>query len=283
MNYRHGFHAGNFADVIKHALLARILVHLAAKPAAFRVIDTHAGAGRYDLRAAEAARTGEWRDGIGRLWNARLEPAVRDLLAPYLAVVAQFNRGEHLIAYPGSPEIIRAHLRPRDRLLACELEPHAAAALARNLAGDERVKAIAIDGWTALKAYVPPKERRGMVLVDPAFEQPGELARMADMFAAAYRKWPSGIYVLWYPIKRPEESDGFAPRVRDAGVAKALRLELAVAPLQAGAPLGACGLVVVNPPWRLEEEAASLLTALAAVLARSARAATKLDWIAREN
>src|SRR2546428_2744086 len=123
------------------------------------------------------------------------------LLAPYLDVIAKFNRGEQLVTYPGSPEIVRAHLRPRDRLIACELEPNAARALAHDLAGDERAKAIAIDGWTALTAYVPPKERRGLVLLDPPYEQPGELDRLVDRLAAAPRKWGTGIYPAWYPIK----------------------------------------------------------------------------------
>ncbi|MFL5040558.1 MAG: 23S rRNA (adenine(2030)-N(6))-methyltransferase RlmJ, partial [Xanthobacteraceae bacterium] len=174
MNYRHAFHAGNFADVIKHAVLARILVHLRAKPAAFRIIDTHAGAGRYDLTGAEASRTGEWRDGIARLLAAHLAPEVDTLLAPYRDVVATLNPDGELRVYPGSPEVARASLRPHDRLVACELEPNAARALMHNVARDERVRAVVIDGWTALVAYVPPKERRGVVIIDPAFEAPDE-------------------------------------------------------------------------------------------------------------
>ncbi len=148
MNYRHAFHAGNFADVVKHAVLARILVHLAAKPAAFRVIDTHAGAGLYDLAGAEAARTGEWRDGIGRLVAAELAPQARGLIAPYLDVVASFNRGRQVVTYPGSPALAQALLRPQDRLTACELEPNAARMLANQLGGDARITMVAIDGWT---------------------------------------------------------------------------------------------------------------------------------------
>ena len=157
MNYRHAFHAGNFADVVKHAVLVRILVHLRAKPAAFRVIDTHAGAGRYDLNGPEAARSLEWREGIERLVTASIGEQARGLLAPYLDAIAAFNGPGDLTSYPGSPALVRAFLRPQDRLLACELEPNAAAALARYLAGDRRSKALAIDGWTALHAYVPPQ------------------------------------------------------------------------------------------------------------------------------
>jgi 23S rRNA A2030 N6-methylase RlmJ len=165
MNYRHAFHAGSFADVVKHIVLVRILLHLRAKPAAFRVIDTHAGAGLYDLAGEEAGRSGEWREGIGRLLTAVIAEAARALIAPYLDAVAACNGGGRLAVYPGSPVLVRALLRPQDRLIACELEPNAAAALARNLRRDPRSKAVAIDGWTALTAYVPPKERRGLILI----------------------------------------------------------------------------------------------------------------------
>jgi 23S rRNA (adenine2030-N6)-methyltransferase len=279
MNYRHGFHAGNFADVVKHAVLARILVHLKAKPAAFRVIDTHAGAGRYDLTGPEASRTGEWRDGIGRLRTAPLDAAPAGLLAPYLDVVASLNPGEQLVCYPGSPHIVRAHLRTQDRLTACELEPTAARSLRRNLAGDDRIKAVAINGWTALNAYVPPKERRGLVLIDPAFEQPDEFAVLAERTLKAHRKWPGGIYLLWYPIKARREPEALAREFTRSGIAKVLRAEFTVAPLDPDGPLVGSGLVIVNPPWTLEGELAVMLPALAAVLERNGKSAIALDWL----
>ena len=171
MNYRHAFHAGNFADVFKHAVLCRILHYLREKPAAFRVIDTHAGAGLYDLAGREASRGGEWHDGIERLHGrASSRAPVAALLAPYLDVIGALNERGRLKIYPGSPALARAWLRPQDRLIACEIEPKAAAALRQNLRGDTRIKTLEIDGWTALAAYVPPKERRGLVLVDPPFE-----------------------------------------------------------------------------------------------------------------
>jgi 23S rRNA (adenine2030-N6)-methyltransferase len=282
MNYRHAFHAGNFADVVKHAVLARILLHLRAKPTAFRVIDTHAGSGRYDLTGAEAERTGEWRDGIGRIVAARREPAIDALLAPYLEVLSRLNPHQRLAIYPGSCEIARAHLRPQDRLIACELEPNAAHALARNFSRDERVKVVMIDGWTAITAYVPPKERRGVVLVDPAFEAPDEFTRLADRFAAAHRKWPAGTYVLWYPIKSRRDSDALAQRLERLAIPKILHAEFAVAEPRADDRLAACGLVIVNPPWTLERELAVLLPALVALLARDAKAAVRLAWLAGE-
>ena len=171
MNYRHAFHAGNFADVHKHAVLGRVLAHLRLKPAPFRVIDTHAGAGRYDFSRPEPARTGEWRHGIARVWEASLPAELQRLLAPYLGVVSAFNPSQTLGVYPGSPLIAQSLLRPQDRLIACELEPTSATSLAAALRNDRRAKTLEIDGWTALGAYVPPKERRGLVLVDPPFEE----------------------------------------------------------------------------------------------------------------
>ena len=162
MNYRHAFHAGNFADVHKHSILARVLLHLRLKPGAFRVIDTHAGSGRYDLCGSEATRSGEWHQGIERVWRAREAGAVHDLIKPYLDVVAALNPGGELRTYPGSPLIAQSLLRAQDRLIACELEPGSARALAATLRGDRRAKALRIDGWTAAAAYVPPPERRGL-------------------------------------------------------------------------------------------------------------------------
>jgi 23S rRNA (adenine2030-N6)-methyltransferase len=282
MNYRHAFHAGNFADVVKHAVLVRILVHLRAKPAAFRVIDTHAGAGRYDLNGPEAARSLEWREGIERLVTASIGARARILLAPYLDVVAACNGAGGLTSYPGSPAIVRAFLRPQDRLLACELEPSAAAALARYLAGDRRSKALSIDGWTALHAYVPPKERRGLVLTDPSFEDAGDFVRLGQALEAAHRKWANGIYLAWYPIKERAGPDALARRLRRSGIAKILRAELSLAAPRADNRLGACGLIVVNPPWTLADELATLLPELAAILSGAAGGTHRVDWVASE-
>jgi 23S rRNA (adenine2030-N6)-methyltransferase len=228
VNYRHAFHAGNFAEVVKHALLTRVIVRLREKPSAFRVIDTHAGAGRYDLTGPEPTRTGEWRDGIGRVAAAAFPTDVRCLLAPYLDAVAAFNPGGELRVYPGSPALAQALLRRQDRLIACELEPRTAAALEENLRGDRRAKAIAIDGWTALTAYVPPPERRGVVLIDPPFEAPDEFERMFDALARAHRKWRTGIYLLWYPIKDRRAIDAFHRALASADMPKILRAELLV-------------------------------------------------------
>jgi 23S rRNA (adenine2030-N6)-methyltransferase len=283
MNYRHAYHAGNFADVVKHATLCRVLTHLREKPAAFRVIDTHAGAGRYDLAGPEAGKTLEWRDGIGRLLNATLPPPIRALLAPYLDAIAALNPGGQLAHYPGSPVLAQALLRRQDRLIACELEPRAAAALERGLAGDNRAKAIAIDGWTALTAYLPPAERRGVVLIDPPFEQPAEFTRLGERLAAAHRRWPTGIYLLWYPIKDPAEVQAFTRRLVRLGIAKMLRVELILPTAGPDTGLRGSGLIAVNPPWTLHEELKLVLPVLAEVLSRGATSAVTLDWLAGES
>src|SRR5664279_2778595 len=282
VNYRHAFHAGSFADVFKHAVLCRILHYLRAKPAAFRVIDTHAGAGLYDLAGAEASRGGEWHDGIERLLAAQLTPQTAELLAPFLEVVGALNERGRLKTYPGSPALARAWLRPQDRLIACEIEPQAAIALRQNLRGDTRIKTLEIDGWTALGAYVPPKERRGLVLVDPPFEQDSDFFRLARGLAAAHRKWSTGIYALWYPIKGRSEPDALAKSLRRLGIGKMLRAELIVAPLSDPTRFNGCGLILVNPPWTLESELSALLPALAGILGRDGKGGFKLDRLTRE-
>jgi 23S rRNA (adenine2030-N6)-methyltransferase len=282
MNYRHAYHAGNFADVLKHAVLARMLVHLREKPGPFRVIDTHAGAGRYDLAGLEAGKTGEWRDGIARITRATLPAEARELLKPYLDAVAALNPDGALTAYPGSPALAQALMRRQDRLIACELEPQAAAALANNLRGDARAKAIALDGWTALTAYVPPKERRGLVLIDPPFEQPGEFTRLAQGLAGAHRKWPTGSYLLWYPIKEAAEVKAFAGKLARLAIGKMLRVELIVESASAADGLRGSGLIAVNPPWTLHGELQVLLPALARALSRAAAGEVRLDWLTGE-
>ncbi len=282
MNYRHAFHAGNFADVVKHALLARVVTHLRKKETAFRVIDTHAGTGLTDLRSDEARRGGEWQGGIGRVWQHAFDAGVAALLEPYLSAIAAYNPGskpgvapdrERLPSpddtsvaapafYPGSPLLIRQWLRPQDRLIACELEANAASMLSRNLHGDARIKAIAIDGWTALNAYIPPKEKRGLVLIDPPYEQDDELQRAAQAVTAAHRKWPVGTILLWYPIKDRREIVRFGKSLAAFGLAKLLQIELSRAAV-AGKGLRGTGLLVVNAPWTLQSEAQILLPALA--------------------
>src|SRR5580692_11156500 len=216
MNYRHAFHAGGFADVIKHIVLVRILTYLQDKPAAFRVIDTHAGAGVYNLAGDEARRGGEWLTGIARILQARFSVPTAALLKPYLDIVRAFNPQRELTAYPGSPLIARALLRPQDRLTACEVEPKARKLLIDALRRDAQARVVDLNGWMALPAFVPPNERRGLVLIDPPFEAKDEFERLASGFAAAFKKWPTGSYLLWYPAKSRRATDELAQRVAQA-------------------------------------------------------------------
>ena len=285
MNYQHAFHAGNFADVHKHIVLTRILEYLRQKLAAFRVVDTHAGAGRYDLLGPQAARSSEWQDGIGRLFaiprsGAAGTDSMPALIAPYLDVIAALNPSGKLRLYPGSPLIVRAFLRRQDRLIACELEPKAAASLKGALHGDVRGKALVIDGWVALFANIPPKERRGLVVIDPPYEESVEFARLPDTLAQAHRKWPSGLYLAWYPIKTREAPDALARRLRRLDIPKILRCELSIAPPRADGALAGSGLVVVNPPYPLERELRIILPALTRLLAPTG--AYHVDWLSGE-
>ncbi len=267
MNYRHAFHAGGFADVIKHIVLVRMLLHLQEKPAAFRVIDTHAGAGLYDLTSSEAKRGGEWLTGIARIMQARFSEKTRALLTPYLDSVRAFSAGRELVAYPGSPLIARALLRPQDRLTACEVEPDARKRLIDALRRDAQARVVDLDGWLALPAFVPPKERRGLVLIDPPFEAKDEFDRLAEGFAQAFAKWPTGSYLIWYPVKSRRATDALARQVASAiatskPAGKALRLEFSVAPQATGAALASAGLLVVNPPWTLAGNLKAILPEL---------------------
>jgi 23S rRNA (adenine2030-N6)-methyltransferase len=267
MNYRHAFHAGGFADVIKHIVLVRMLAYLHEKPAAFRVIDTHAGAGVYDLTSEEARRGGEWLTGIARIMQARFSEKTEPLLKPYLDIVRAFNPQRDLVAYPGSPLIARALLRPQDRLTACEVEPKARKRLIESLRRDTQARVVDLDGWTALPAFVPPNERRGLVLIDPSFEQKDEFERLAEGFTEAFAKWPTGSYLLWYPVKSRRATDGLARHVAEVAGAgkpagKCLRLEFSVAPQAASPGLISAGLLIVNPPWTLMGELKAILPEL---------------------
>jgi 23S rRNA (adenine2030-N6)-methyltransferase len=280
MNYRHAFHAGNFADVHKHSALALVLLYLRLKSGAFRIIDTHAGSGRYDLHGPEAARSGEWHQGIERIWQPREWGAARELIRPYLDAVAAYNPDGRLQTYPGSPLIAKGLLRDQDRLIACELEATAAAVLTSALRGDRRCKALTIDGWTAAAAYVPPPERRGLVLIDPPFEEAADFAKLANVLAVAYRKWPSGIYLLWYPIKDRQAPNGLARELGKLQIPSILRSELMLGLPRSGAGLVGSGLIVANPPYTLERDLRILLAALCPLLSAEATAATV--WLAPE-
>jgi 23S rRNA (adenine2030-N6)-methyltransferase len=282
MNYRHAYHAGNFADVLKHTVLALALDYLKRKEQPFRVIDTHAGSGRYGLDAVQAMKTGEWRLGIGRLIGPDAEPlppAVAEVLAPYLGAVRAENTQNQLSVYPGSPLIARTLMRAQDMLVANELHPEDAALLKTALGRDRRVKLLALDGWVALKSLLPPKERRGIVLVDPPFEAEGELVRLAEGLEQALSRFATGVYLAWYPIKDPKPIARFHQALAKLDGPELLRVELLVQSDSVPDRLNGCGLIVANPPYALKGQLAVVLPELVRRLAIGPGALYRLDRI----
>lgn len=284
MNYRHAFHAGNFADVFKHLILARMLLYLTRKDAPLRFIDTHAGIGSYDLGSDEALRTGEWREGIGRLEAATLPSAIAPLIRPYLDALATHRaRMASPGAYPGSPALAAHLLRQQDKLALCELHTDDARTLVQNMRRDRRVNINPIDGYTALRAYIPPVERRGLVFVDPPYEQTSEFEWLAAAITAAWNKWPGGVYCVWYPVKNREQVNRFYEVLIQSGINKMLRLELSVG--QPGDDSGLVsnglvsnGLAIINPPYVLQDEARIILPHLSEILGRDKHA----GWLIEE-
>ncbi len=280
MNYRHIYHAGNFADVVKHAALALCLEHLKLKDAPFRVIDAHAGIGRYDLAGVEAGKTLEFSDGIGRLTGVDAAPIPEEAaaaLAPYLDIVRSLNDRGPLSLYPGSPEIAAGMLRPQDRMVFNELHPQDNRTLAAAYARDRRVKVMALDAWTALKALLPPPERRGLVLIDPPFEDRAEFEKLAAGLAEARKRFATGTLMLWHPVKDPAAVEAFYAAIARLDLDKTLRAELLVRAPSDVSKLNGCGLFIVNPPWTLKEKLAALLPFLAARLARGEGAGYRLE------
>lgn len=280
MNYRHAFHAGNFADVMKHVCLVALLRGLSRKDAAWCFLDTHAGAGDYDLSAPPSQKTGEYRHGIGRLWQSTngAPPA----LADYLAVVRPLI-GDDVTPrrYPGSPLIAAALARPQDRLIACELNPLEFASLGEACRSHGSVTLQPMDGYQALKAYLPPRERRGLVLIDPPYELPGELTRLPRELLAAHKRFATGVYALWYPLKDEGPIAGLKRQLKAAGLRRILQVELRLTPLVQGGMLHGCGVLVINPPWGFAQQMQAAMPALAAILAPGSGQG-RVDWLVPE-
>lgn len=266
MNYRHAFHAGNFADIFKHLILMLLVEHLRAKDKPFTVVDSHAGIGLYDLAGEAAKKTREYEGGVLRLMRAEaLSPPLsrfRDLVAD----IAGVEGGETIRRYPGSPRIVRRLLREGDRLQLVELHPEDAATLRRGFAGDRQTVIHAMDAYQALKALLPPTPRRGLVLIDPPFERTDEFDRLAQGLVEAQRRWAAGSYAIWYPLKARAPVDRFHRRLAATGIRRILDAELTLAPLDGERLLG-CGMTLIHPPWRLDTELAPALDELAALLA----------------
>jgi 23S rRNA (adenine2030-N6)-methyltransferase len=278
LSYRHLFHAGNFADVFKHALLTRLLLALNAKDTPWCYLDTHAGTGRYDLRHPWAQKAREYENGIGHLWTRRDIPAD---LKPYLATVHAENPDGALRFYPGSPLLAHRLARGNDRIVLTELNPADFAELKSALAGARHTALHLLDGYQALGAFLPPQERRGLVLLDSSFDRAREFNRIAKALKQAHARWPTGIYAVWYPLMEAPAMRGFARDVTATGVRKILRLELDIASAGAGTITG-CGLLVVNPPWHFDAEARALLDWLWRALSPSGGGGARVEWLVPE-
>ncbi|OKP77266.1 23S rRNA (adenine(2030)-N(6))-methyltransferase RlmJ [Ensifer adhaerens] len=282
MNYRHIYHAGNFADVLKHAVLARLVTYLQQKEKAFRVLDTHAGIGLYDLSSEEAQKTGEWRDGVGRLLEGELPPEIAAILAPYLSSIRALNSGSELTLYPGSPKLARMLFRPQDRLSAMELHPDDYETLHRLFDADFQSRVTELDGWLALGAHLPPKEKRGLILVDPPFEKEGEYERLVDGLARGYRRFTGGVYCLWYPLKQGAPIKAFHEALKALDIPKMLCAELSVRSDRETTGLSGSGLIIVNPPFTLKSELDLLLPFLKSRLGQDRFASSRCFWLRGE-
>ena len=267
MNYRHIYHAGNFADCLKHTVFSRIITYMQRKDKAFRIIDTHAGPGIYDLSSEEAQKTGEWKDGIGRLLEAQWSKKAKELLEPYFSAVEAYNSDGKLQFYPGSPMLARNLMRKQDRLTLNELHPEDFKSLSKHFAGDIQVKTQEISGWSGLKSNLPPKEKRGILLVDPAFEEKGDFFRMVRGAGEALERFSTGTMCFWYPIKHGLEMKEFNHDMTNVvGHPNTIVTELWVKDSQKS--LNGSGMVIVNPPFTLVNELRIILPEMAKILSQ---------------
>lgn len=269
MNYRHAFHAGNHTEVFKHSVLCLLLVELQRKPKPIMILETHAGAGRYDLLSDEAQRTGEAKNGIAIVFDKDIPTA-----SGYLDIVRGINTVS-LRYYPGSPAIIAALLREKDRLIACELRPDDAALLRAEFKADHRVHVHHRDGYQALKAFLPPPERRGLVFIDPPFEQTDEFDQLADALKLGLRKWPSGIFAAWYPIKDRSGVERLQRKYSTRST-PTISCELLLKPLD-GINLAGSGVLICNPPWQFEKKLRNLCVELLSAF-EARRGLYALNW-----
>ena len=277
--YRHQFHAGNFADVFKHALLVRLLLALGRKDKPYCYLDTHAGIGRYDLTHPWAQKLEEFRGGIERLWERTPVP---DLVKPYLEAVQAENPGGELRFYPGSPALARRFARPADRIVLTELNKDDCLRLHELLGSDPQVHVECMDGYQALKAFLPPRERRGLVLIDSSFDRAREFDRLTAALVEAHRRWATGVLALWYPLMEPHAMQAFERGVAATGIRKILKLELSIMPQWWSTSLRGSGMLVINPPYGFQQEATAILGWLWGALAKEGQGEHVVNWLSPE-
>ena len=278
LSYRHSFHAGNHADVLKHIVQSLILNALQQKETPFVYHDTHSGVGRYDLTHEWSEKTGEYKQGIGRLWQQADTPVEID---SYLGAVKALNQGDELRYYPGSPRIAHAHLRSQDRMVLSELHPSDYPLLEQEFARDRQVAIYKQDGFARLKASLPPKERRGLVLIDPPYELAKEYRDVVQAIAQSHKRWSTGIYAIWYPVVNRCDIEDMLDGLANLGIRKILQIELGVAPDTNQRGMTASGMIVINPPWKLESEMQTILPFLKQAIA-PATGHFKVEWVVPE-
>ncbi|EEX64295.1 23S rRNA (adenine(2030)-N(6))-methyltransferase RlmJ [Vibrio metoecus] len=278
LSYRHSFHAGNHADVLKHIVQSLILNSLQQKEKPFVYHDTHSGVGRYDLTHEWSEKTGEYKQGIARLWQQDHIPAELD---SYLDAIRQLNQGETLRYYPGSPRVARAHLREQDRMVLTELHPSDYPLLEQEFHRDRQVSIYKEDGFARLKASLPPQERRGLVLIDPPYELAKEYRDVVQAIAQSYKRWATGIYAIWYPVVNRCDIDDMVEGLQGLGIRKILQIELGVSPDTNERGMTASGMIVVNPPWTLESQMQTILPFLKQAIA-PATGHYKVEWVVPE-
>ncbi len=274
MNYRHVYHAGNFADVLKHAVSAQIIHYLQRKDGALMILDAHAGPGLYDLAGEQAQKTNEWQGGIGKIWNGAAHPS----LQPWLDVVHAANPDGELLAYPGSPKLFQSLLRPQDRLVLVEKHPQDHVLAEIEFGRDPRVQVHLADAYAHIKASVPPSERRGLVLIDPPYEEKDEHQKLVQGLAQALKRWPIGIYCVWYPIKARAQIDAFLADLKALDLPPTLVAELMIRSGDDPFRLNGCGLAILNQPWVLEETLTQMLPFLVQTLAPE-QGWQRLEWL----
>ncbi|MCG3736700.1 23S rRNA (adenine(2030)-N(6))-methyltransferase RlmJ [Vibrio cincinnatiensis] len=278
LSYRHSFHAGNHADVLKHIVQSLILNALQQKDKPFVYHDTHSGVGRYDLTHEWSEKTGEYKQGIARIWQQNVTPYA---IESYLAAIKALNNGDTLRYYPGSPRVARAHLRPQDRMVLTELHPSDYPLLEQEFQRDRQVSIYKEDGFARLKASLPPKERRGLVLIDPPYELAKEYRDVVQAIAQSYKRWSTGIYAIWYPVVNRCDIDDMLEGLANLGIRKILQIELGVAPDTNERGMTASGMIVINPPWKLESEMQEILPFLKQAIA-PVTGHFKVEWVVPE-
>jgi len=283
MNYRHAFHAGNFADVLKHVVLMMLVEHLKKKPAPFFYLDTHAGRGLYDLSEAQAQRSGEYKTGIGRLLEARKASLSAETSA-YVELVRESAGKDHsaITAYPGSPLIVARMRRPGDRMVLVESQAKEAASLAAALGRKRLLSVLDGDGYAALKAHLPPRENRGLVLIDPPYESDLEFDRVLAGLETAHERWPTGTYCVWYPLTDRAGPLRFRHNLERSGIRRVLDVTLSVLPADAQVGMSGAGLVIINPPWLIDERLQELLPQLHRLLSPDGLGGSSVEWLVPE-